>query len=73
MSRKTRLAREIELIEKALKRNRARLNEIAKAWSEAGAPCCSSCFSQEYSELADKVDRTEPWLERLQAKLEKLK
>lgn len=65
------LSIEISRVEKALSRNIGKLDDMHRYWKEVGGVCCPSCmFGSKYSDLVDKVDRTEDLLKKLKKKRE---
>ena len=54
---------EIERVRTALLRHEERVDEMDRCWARNHMPCCPSCaFGQDYSDVADQVERTRGWL-----------
>jgi len=56
-------ASEIDLVKAALRRHEAKVDAMSDEWARLRAPCCPGCmFGAEYSDAADKCERTRRWL-----------
>jgi hypothetical protein len=73
MSPKDKLEKEIRLVDRAIWRHEDKINDMQRAWQEAGAICCPGCmFGKDWSDLAGRKERAEQQLRKLLTKREKM-
>ncbi len=59
----TKLDIEIGRVQAALVRYNDRIEAMNREWARSGGICCPNCmFGDEYTNLADKIERVEHWL-----------